>query len=176
MPSCLPTGVHYLDLVYKGDNHHEDPIILFFLTYSRIDSIRALQHLVDHLALLTGLPHGHRFQTRRHTSTPADRELAVCHGICCAITTIPVRITINPITSTINNLFMIISAINNFSMTSSLLLLLNQSRNRLWINLFIKTKYFYRIDEPIVKPLPNPRIHKMISTTDRPQHLNLLFD
>jgi hypothetical protein len=35
------------DLVSKGDNHHEDPMILFSLTSSRIDSIRTSQYLAS---------------------------------------------------------------------------------------------------------------------------------
>jgi hypothetical protein len=30
---------------FKGDNHHEDPMFLFTLTSSRIDSIRTQQYL-----------------------------------------------------------------------------------------------------------------------------------
>ncbi len=51
MPSCLSTGVHHLKSVYKGDNHHKDPMIFFPLTSSRIDSIRASQRLVDYIVL-----------------------------------------------------------------------------------------------------------------------------
>jgi hypothetical protein len=41
------TGVHHLRSgLFKGDNHHKDPVIYFSLTSSRIDSIRASQHLV----------------------------------------------------------------------------------------------------------------------------------
>jgi hypothetical protein len=39
------------DPVYGGDNHHKDPMILFSLTSSRIDSIRASQYLVDYKIL-----------------------------------------------------------------------------------------------------------------------------
>ena len=49
MPSCLLLESIIQDLVYKGDNHHEDPMIRFSLTSSRIDSIRASQHLVSFL-------------------------------------------------------------------------------------------------------------------------------
>jgi hypothetical protein len=45
MPSCLLLESLIQDLVYKGDNHHEDPMTLFLLTSSRLDSIRTLQHL-----------------------------------------------------------------------------------------------------------------------------------
>jgi len=47
MPSCLLLESIIQVPVYMGDNHHEDPMILFSLTSSRIDSIRASQHLVD---------------------------------------------------------------------------------------------------------------------------------
>lgn len=53
MPSCLVLESIIQDPVSKGDNHHEDPMILFALTSSRIDSIRASQYLVDLLLLLT---------------------------------------------------------------------------------------------------------------------------
>ena len=46
MPSCLLLESIIQDPVYKGGNHHEDPMISFSLTSSRIDSIRASQHLV----------------------------------------------------------------------------------------------------------------------------------
>ena len=52
MPSCLLLESIIQDPVYKGDNHHEDPMILFSLTSSRIDSIRASQHLVDYKIVL----------------------------------------------------------------------------------------------------------------------------
>ena len=52
MPSCLLLESIIQDPVYKGDNHHEDPMILFSLTSSRIDSIRASQHLVDYRIVL----------------------------------------------------------------------------------------------------------------------------
>ena len=52
MPSCLSLESIIQDPVYKGDNHHEDPMILFSLTSSRIDSIRASQHLVDYKIVL----------------------------------------------------------------------------------------------------------------------------
>jgi hypothetical protein len=48
MPSCHLLESIIQDPVYKGDNHHEDPMILLTLTSSRIDSIRASQHLVDY--------------------------------------------------------------------------------------------------------------------------------
>ena len=48
MPSCHLLESIIQDPVYKGDNHHEDLMILFSLTSSRIDSIRASQHLVDY--------------------------------------------------------------------------------------------------------------------------------
>jgi hypothetical protein len=35
----------------KGGYHHEDPVIIFSLTSSRIDSIRASQYLVDLILL-----------------------------------------------------------------------------------------------------------------------------
>jgi hypothetical protein len=44
---------------YKGDNHHEDPMILFSLTSSRIDSIRAQQHLVDYKSVAHHYVKGH---------------------------------------------------------------------------------------------------------------------
>jgi hypothetical protein len=46
MPSCHLLESIIQDPVYKGDNHHKDPVILISLTSSRIDSIRASQHLV----------------------------------------------------------------------------------------------------------------------------------
>jgi hypothetical protein len=46
MPSCLVLESIIQDLVYEGGNHHEDPLIPFTLTSSRIDSIRTSQHLV----------------------------------------------------------------------------------------------------------------------------------
>jgi hypothetical protein len=46
MPSCLLPESIIHDLVYKGANHHEDPVILIWLISSRIDSIRASQHIV----------------------------------------------------------------------------------------------------------------------------------
>ena len=52
MPSCLVLESIIQDPVYKGDNHHEDPVILISLTSSRIDSIRALQHLVNYKIML----------------------------------------------------------------------------------------------------------------------------
>jgi hypothetical protein len=52
MPSCLLLESIIQDPVYKGDNHHEDHMILLTLTSSRIDSIRAPQHLVDYKILL----------------------------------------------------------------------------------------------------------------------------
>ena len=45
MPSCLVLESIIQDPVSKGGNHHEDPMILFALTSSRIDSIRARQYL-----------------------------------------------------------------------------------------------------------------------------------
>ena len=45
MPSCLVLESIIQDPVSKGGNHHEDPMILFALTSSRIDSIRARQFL-----------------------------------------------------------------------------------------------------------------------------------
>lgn len=53
------------------------------------------------------------------TPTPADRERAVCQGTCFIITTTPVRATINPIASTINNRLMIVSTNCNLFMTIS---------------------------------------------------------
>ena len=66
MPSCLLLESIIQDPVYKGDNHHKDPMILFSLTSSRIDSIRASQHLADYKILLlitneTGLQYQLRF-------------------------------------------------------------------------------------------------------------------
>ncbi len=52
MPSCLLLESIIQDPVYRGDNHHEDPRILISLTSSRIDSIRASQHLVDYTIVL----------------------------------------------------------------------------------------------------------------------------
>jgi len=52
MSSCLLLESIIQDPVYKGDNHHEDPVIIFSLTSSRIDSIRASQHLVDYKIVL----------------------------------------------------------------------------------------------------------------------------
>jgi hypothetical protein len=52
MPYYLLLESVIQDPVYKGDNHHEDPMILFSLTSSRIDSIRASQHLVDYKIVL----------------------------------------------------------------------------------------------------------------------------
>jgi hypothetical protein len=52
MPSCLLLESIIQDPVYKGDNHHEDPMNLFSLTSSRTDSIRASQHLVDYKIVL----------------------------------------------------------------------------------------------------------------------------
>jgi hypothetical protein len=52
MPSCLLLESIIQDLVYKGDNHHEDPMLLLTLTPSRIDSIRASQHLVHYKIVL----------------------------------------------------------------------------------------------------------------------------
>jgi hypothetical protein len=52
MPSCLLLESIIQDPVYKGDNHHEDHMILLTLTSSRIDSIRTLQHLVDYKIVL----------------------------------------------------------------------------------------------------------------------------
>ena len=52
MPSCLLLESIIQDPVYKGDNHHEDHMIYFSLTSSRIDSIRASQHLVDYKIVL----------------------------------------------------------------------------------------------------------------------------
>ena len=52
MPSCLLLESIIQDPVYKGDNHHKDPMIRFSLTSSRIDSIRASQHLVDYTIVL----------------------------------------------------------------------------------------------------------------------------
>jgi hypothetical protein len=46
MSSCLVLESIIQDPVYKGGNHHEDPMILFSLTSSRLDSIRASQRLV----------------------------------------------------------------------------------------------------------------------------------
>jgi hypothetical protein len=46
MPSCLLLESTIQDPVYEGGNHHEDPVISFSLTSSRIDSIRASQYLV----------------------------------------------------------------------------------------------------------------------------------
>ena len=57
MPSCPLLESIIQDPVYKGDNHHEDPMSLFSLTSSRIDSIRAWQHLVGYLVLFIGVPH-----------------------------------------------------------------------------------------------------------------------
>ena len=48
MPSCLLLESVIQDPVYKGDYHHEDPMISFSLTSSRIDSLRASQHPVDY--------------------------------------------------------------------------------------------------------------------------------
>jgi hypothetical protein len=48
MPSCRLLESIIQDSVYKGDNHHEDPMILLTLTSSRIDSIRTWQYLVDY--------------------------------------------------------------------------------------------------------------------------------
>ena len=62
MPSCLVLESIIQDLVYEGGNHHEDPVIIFSLTSSRTDSIRALQYLVEFLVLLAGQHHGHRSQ------------------------------------------------------------------------------------------------------------------
>jgi len=45
MPSCLVLESIIQDPVHKGGNHHKDPMILFSLTSSRIDSIRARQYL-----------------------------------------------------------------------------------------------------------------------------------
>ena len=55
MPFCLLLESIIQDPVYKGDNHHKDPMIFFSLTSSRIDSIRASQYLVDYkiLSLIT---------------------------------------------------------------------------------------------------------------------------
>ncbi len=39
------------DSVYKGDNHHKDPMTLFLFTSSRTDSIRTRQYLVFNLYL-----------------------------------------------------------------------------------------------------------------------------
>ena len=36
MPSCLLLESIIQDLVYEGDNHHEDPVVLFTLTSSRL--------------------------------------------------------------------------------------------------------------------------------------------
>ena len=52
MPSCPLLESIIQDPVYKGDNHHKDPMIRFSLTSSRIDSIRASQHLVDYTIVL----------------------------------------------------------------------------------------------------------------------------
>ena len=52
MPSYLLLESIIQDPVYKGDHHHEDPVILILLTSSRIDSIRASQHLVDYGLLM----------------------------------------------------------------------------------------------------------------------------
>ena len=52
MPSCLLLESIIQDPVYKGDNYHEDHKILFSFTSSRIDSIRASQHLVDYKMVL----------------------------------------------------------------------------------------------------------------------------
>jgi hypothetical protein len=52
MPSCLLREAIIQDQVSKGGNHHKDPVILFSLTSSRIDSIRASQHLFDFRILL----------------------------------------------------------------------------------------------------------------------------
>jgi hypothetical protein len=46
MPSCLLLGSIIQDPVYKSDNHHEDPMIIFSLISLRIDSIRASQQFV----------------------------------------------------------------------------------------------------------------------------------
>ena len=59
MPSCLLLESIIQHPVYKGDSHHEDPMILFLLTSSRIDSIRASQHLVDYKVLLIIHVKGH---------------------------------------------------------------------------------------------------------------------
>jgi hypothetical protein len=47
MSSCLLLESIIQVPVYKGDYHHEDPVILISLTSSRIDSIRASLYLVD---------------------------------------------------------------------------------------------------------------------------------
>jgi hypothetical protein len=52
MPSCLILESIIQNPVCKGDNHHEDPMILFSLTSSRIDLIRASQHLVGYKIVL----------------------------------------------------------------------------------------------------------------------------
>lgn len=53
MPSCLVLESIIQDPVYEGDYHHEDPRILFSLTSSRIDSIRASQYLADFMLPVT---------------------------------------------------------------------------------------------------------------------------
>jgi hypothetical protein len=40
----------------KGGYHHKDPVIIFSLTSSRIDSIRTSQHLVDFILLSAYFP------------------------------------------------------------------------------------------------------------------------
>lgn len=49
-------------LVYKGDNHHGEPLFLLMFTSSRIDSIRTSQYLAN---LILKLVHRLR-QSREH--------------------------------------------------------------------------------------------------------------
>ena len=48
MPSCLVLESIIQEPVHKGGNHHEDPMILFSLRSSRMDSIRASQRPVNY--------------------------------------------------------------------------------------------------------------------------------
>ena len=78
MPSCLLLESIIQDPVYKGDNHHEDPMILFSLTSSRIDSIRASQYLVDYKMVLLIL-HAKEHVTDQR---PSNKVLQLVHIRC----------------------------------------------------------------------------------------------
>jgi hypothetical protein len=56
MPSCLLLESIIKIWSTKGGCHHEDPVIIFPLTSSRIDSLRASQYLVDLILLSAYIP------------------------------------------------------------------------------------------------------------------------
>ena len=58
MPSRHLLESFIQDPVYEGDNHHEDPAILFLLTSSRIDSIRTSQYLAFFNSFVAIFPQG----------------------------------------------------------------------------------------------------------------------